>query len=188
MRQMPGSPSEGHRYTPVWPEYVSLKCFILAPGQVPPTNHLDPKSCGWSRLTEEADKLWARRQRSLWQEDHILQNSMEGNYDYSSHQNIFVSFLPEEVLRLFRAYKVKLAITQVFFWAPLDSWSSSLNETSRREWNFWAPGVALTWKSIMSRVSYSRFKDTSGKWSEESAFLGVNLLLLLIITILLTSP
>lgn len=49
-------------------------------------------------------------------------------------------FLLGEVLRLSRAYRLKLATTQAFFQTHLGSWSSFLTETDRRERSFWAPG------------------------------------------------
>lgn len=140
----PVLPPRGCRQTPVWLDYLPLKWFTLAPEQsqgVPPPSHPDHTSCWWSRLEEEADKLWARMKRSLWQEGPVLQKRTKGDYNCSSHQNIFVSLLAGKSPKAFQNLQNEISHDPwAFFWAHLDSWSSSLTETNRRERNFWASG------------------------------------------------
>lgn len=54
-------------------------------------------------LEEETGELWARTKRSLWQEDPVLQKTMKGNYNYSSHQTFFISFLPGKSVKAFQS-------------------------------------------------------------------------------------
>lgn len=85
---------------------------------------------------EGADELWASMKDIDGKKTPFFPKSMKSNDNYSSHQNVFVSLLPGKSANAFRTYKMKLAITRAFFCTHLDLWSSSPNETNRREWNF----------------------------------------------------
>ena len=52
---------------------------------------------------------WAWMKRSLWQEDSVLQKkSMKGNYNCSSHQNIFVSLLAGRNPKAFQSLQTEI--------------------------------------------------------------------------------
>lgn len=98
----------------------------------------------WSRFKKEADKLDMNEKIVMAKRPCFAKKKKKKAWRAITIALLiktFLSlFLPGEVLRLSRAYRVKLATTQAFFRTHLDSWSSFLTETNRRERRFWAPG------------------------------------------------
>lgn len=63
----------------------------------------------------------------------FCKNSMKGNHNYPSHQNICVPLLPSKSANSQSLYNESGHNPIVFFGAHLDLGSSSLNETNRRK-------------------------------------------------------
>jgi hypothetical protein len=111
---------------------------------------------------------------------------MKSGYN-SSHQTIFVSLLLGKSAKAFQGWQNRTGYNPSFFYThlayDLQIWMRQIEENRTSE-----PHGQHSVESQLCLKWDIQDKNTSGKWSEVSAFLGVNPLFPLIIIILLTPP
>lgn len=72
--------------------------------------------------------------------------SMKGHYNSSCHANIFVSFLPGRSAKALQSLQNEMGRNASRLLSSSGLRCSSLGEANSREWNSWAPRVALIFK------------------------------------------